>query len=338
MARRRGRKGDDADLVALQQALDAVLDDDWERAENGLSEIAREDSERVDAYLALAKIYRRRGEIGRSIRLHQNLLLRTDLAHAEREASLQGLAQDFQRGGFLQRAIAAYHEVLEQRPKEPRALRAMVRLAADARDFELAFAMQKRLGRVEPDTAREDEGRLLVERAQAALAAGRTDDARTALKKAVRRTPMNAMAWIRLGDVEAERGKNKAALAAWRKAVEVDRRAGARVYPKLESAYAAMGKTRDFEALLQGFLKERPGDTPARLALVQHLASGGQTEAALVQASEGLDRDSDSLPLEGARARVALSEHREGELVAALERLLGVLDRQGLLTHRERLD
>ena len=315
-----------------------MLDDELGQAEEALAELVREDSDQVDAYLALAQIYRRRGEIGRAIRIHQNLLLRGDLRDEHRSLALEGLARDFQRGGFLQRAIAAYQEVLQRRPKDARALRALMRLSADARDFDSALESQRRLARVEGASAKQDEARLLVEMAQAAHAAGKTDDARKALRKAVKRDPGMAVAWMRLGEIEAERGKNKAALAAWKKLVETDRRAAAQVYPRLETAYAAVGKPREFETLLRGLLEGRSGDTAARLALIRHLAARGDLEAALREADEAIGRDPEHLALHGARARALLAEGREAEAAKALDDLLGVLDRQGLLDHRERLD
>jgi lipopolysaccharide biosynthesis regulator YciM len=341
LARLRGRKGaagGTRERDALLIALRAVLDDDLGEAEDALAALVRDDSDQVDAYLALARIYRRRGEIGRAIRIHQNLLLRRDLADEHRDDALEGLARDFQRGGFLQRAIAAYQEVLQRKPKDPKALRALMRLSADARDFDSALAAQKRLARVEPAGAKDDEARLLVEMAQAAHAAGQTDGARKALKKAVSREPSLAVAWMRLGEIEAERGKNKAALAAWKRLVETDRRAGAEVYARLETAYAALGKPRDFETLLRRLLEERSGDTAARLALIRHLAARGDVDAALIEAKAALESDPQHVALHGARARALLSEGHEAEALEALHELLEVLDRHGLLEHRERLD
>ena len=60
--------------------------------------------------------------------------------------------------------------------------------------------------------------------------AGRSEDARKILRRALRRDGSLARAWVRLGALEAERGKDKKALEAWRKVPEVDRRAAAHVY------------------------------------------------------------------------------------------------------------
>ena len=105
----RSRKVDAARVEeAFRRALIALLDDDPEGAELPLAELVRDDSTQIEVYLALGQLYRRRGEISRAIRIHQNLLLRSDLASEHRERALRGLARDFQRGGFLQRAISAF--------------------------------------------------------------------------------------------------------------------------------------------------------------------------------------------------------------------------------------
>ncbi len=324
--------------AAMREALRRVLDDDLDGAEELLSRIVRGDSDRVEAYLCLARLYRRRGETGRAIRVHQNLLLRTDLKPRDRDEALLGLAGDFRQGGFLQRAIAAYEEVLERRPRERGALRALVRLHADVREYDRALTLCRRLARMEGRDPRGEEAALWVESAEAAHAEGRNEDARRALRKALRRDPRSVGAWIRLGHLEAERGRAKRALAAWRQVPQLDRRRAAEVYPRLEATYAALGRARDFEAELRGLLAERPGDTGARLALVRALAARGETETAVAEARSLLEHDAENLEAHGALARALLSEGREPEAVKELGELVDALDRRGLLAPREHLD
>lgn len=320
---------------AYRTALQATLDGDLDAAEAELGAIVRVDSGEVDAYLALGRLYRRRGEVGRAIRIHQNLLLRTDLSHGQRDEALLGLARDFRAGGFLQRAIAAYQEVLERGAGGRESLEALVRLHADAREHTKALAVLRRLGKEGGDAGAEVEARLLVEAAEAAHAEGRSDDARKALKRALRRQPRLALAWARLGELEAERGRPKRALAAWKKVVEVDRRSAARIYPRLEATYAALGRPREFETLLRGLLAERSGDAAARLALARHLAARGEADAALAELAPLLQASPDDLPAQGARASILLAEGREADALKAFEELLRSLERQGLLAPRE---
>jgi lipopolysaccharide assembly protein B len=105
-ARRHKRAPRDAPAL-IRAALLAVLDGEHERAEELLTAAVGLESSGSEAYLALGRYYRMRGEIGRAIRVHQNVLLRRDLDPEQTVAALEDLARDFRQGGFLQRAIAS---------------------------------------------------------------------------------------------------------------------------------------------------------------------------------------------------------------------------------------
>jgi lipopolysaccharide biosynthesis regulator YciM len=326
----------DADSAA-RAALLAVLDRDHERAEQLLVASAELDSRGVEPYLALARFYRTRGDIGRAIRIHQNLLLRRDLDREQRLACLADLAADFRQGGFLQRAIASYEEVLERDPKHVAALRALVKLLGDVRDHQRAIAMQRRLARVENRDPAAEQAELWVDMAEAAHAEGRTRDARRAAKRALRANLHSVRAWILLGTLEAERGRSKAALAAWQRVPTIDRKSGALVYPRIESAYAALDRSREFEAYLRGLLAERGDDLHVHLALGRALAARGEIEEALAELRRVLERDPEHLGARAALGRLLLSEHRDPEAAKEYAELLDVLERCGLLRARARL-
>lgn len=289
------------------------------------------DSTGVEPYLALARFYRMRGEIGRAIRVHQNLLLRQDLTPEQTITAMADLAADFRQGGFLQRAIASYEEVLARDPKHVESLRALVSLAGAVRDYPRALAAQKRLAKLDKTNAAVERARLWVDMAEAALAEGRNDDARKAVRRALRTNPQSVRGWIVLGSLEAERGKSKAALAAWSKVPAIDRRSAALVYPQIESAYAALDKPRDYEAYLRGLIEERGDDVHARLALARTLAARGETEEALAELRRVLERSPDDLETRAALGRLLISERRDSESSKATAELLDVLERRGLL-------
>jgi lipopolysaccharide biosynthesis regulator YciM len=171
--------------------------------------------------------------------------------------------------------------------------------------------------------------------AEAAHAEGRSDDARRALRRALRRDPRCVRAWIQLGALEAERGRSKRALAAWRKVPELDRRSGAEVYQRLGATYAALGRAREFEEYLRELLEERRGDVDASLALARALSARGETDAAIAALRVVLDRDAEDLQAHAVLSRVLLAEGREADAVKELGELVGALERSGALERRE---
>jgi len=328
-----GSRGDADTLV--RKALRCVLEGELDTAEELLGRAVRIDSDQFDAYLSLARLYRLRGEIGRAIRVHQNLLLRTDIRSDQRDEALLGLAGDFRKGGFLQRSIAAYEELLSRSPNHPSALRALVRLRADVRDYPRALELQRRLARSEGREGRSGEAQLLVEMAEAAHAEGRSDEERRALRRALRKDPGCVRAWIRLGAWEAERGRSKRALAAWRRVAELDRRSGAEVYARLEAAYASVGRAREFESYLRELRERRPGDVDAGLALARALSARGDADAAIAEVRAVMERDGEDLRAHAVLSRVLLAAGREAEAAKELGELVDLLERGGALERRE---
>jgi lipopolysaccharide biosynthesis regulator YciM len=313
----------------LRGALLAVLDQDFDSAERAIANAARVDSDAIDAYLALARLYRVRGELGRSIRIHQNLLLRPDLSRDERSSALFELARDFHAGGFSARAIACYEEVLSQDKKNSAALAGLSELLADAGDFRRALQMRRRLAKLVADpNADAAEAALLLRMARAEHEEGRSDSARKLLKKAAKRDPQCAEAFALLGEIEAERGKSKAALAAWSAAATLGGPVADSVHPKLEATFAALGRAQDYEGFLRELLESQPEEAAARLALSRTLAARGETDSAISELRALLDRQPNSVDARTALGRLLIAEHREPDALKEFSELLGVLESQ----------
>jgi lipopolysaccharide biosynthesis regulator YciM len=313
--------------AAVRQALYALLDHDLDAAQELLARAAQLDPDEIDAYLILGRLYRDRGEVGRAIRIHQNLLLRPELGESRETEVLRELASDFRAGGFLRRAIASFEEVLSRIPRDERSLRELAELLATTRDHERAIEIERRLARVQGRDAAAREGELQVEIARNAEAEGRASDARKALKRATRRDPRNVEALVLLGRVEAAEGRTRQALAAWRKVPEVDRRAGVRVYPELAATFAAAGKQAEYEKYLSRLLDEQPEDPAARLALAHALGARGETDAALDAIRRVLANDPNDLEAHAALGRALVAAGREGEALKSYAELLAVLER-----------
>ena len=314
---------------ALREALLALLDRELDRAEGALSALAREPGAEPFAFLALGKLYRVRGEVGRAIQIHQHLLLRKDVSSSLRVVALSDLAEDFRRGGFLRRAIASFEEVLAHDPRNESALRALAGLYGDVRDHAAALATERRLGRITGRGSGPAESLRLVETAEAAHAEGRTAEARRAVRRALRRDASNVRALVLLGVLEAELGRPKHALAAWRRVPELDPRSGPQVYARLAATFALLGRPREHETYLQGILSRVPEDAGARLALARALASRGETELALLELRRVLEREPDHWEVQHELGHILLGARREKDALVAYAELLQRLEQQG---------
>ena len=84
--------------------LNFLVQDQPDRALEAFLRAVEVDRDTVEMHLALGALYRRRGEIDRAIRVHQNLIGREDLEPRHREQATYALAQDYLKAGLHDRA------------------------------------------------------------------------------------------------------------------------------------------------------------------------------------------------------------------------------------------
>lgn len=329
-SRRGPEAGPSATTAPLRDALRLVLAGELGAAERALAEAARVDSSSIDVYLALANLFRSRGEIGRAIQIHQNLLLRQDLPVAVRRECQLGLALDFRAGGFLQRAAASFEELLEVEPRNQLALRELERIKIDSGEWEEAIRIRRRIS----DGPRSTRilAHLWTGVGRARAREGHPADARRAFKKALSRDRGCAEAYIALGDQLLAEGKTRKAIGLWRRALPLHRAAGLLVYPRLWEGFSGLQDFAGLERALRQQLADQPEDTEALLWLARTCVRLGRVDEALTQLRRQLDRMPGYLPAYAEIGRILVSERRDFEALKAFEELL---DRLPL--ERERL-
>ena len=71
------------------------------------------DQDTVETHLALGSLFRRRGEVNRAIRIHQNIIARPQLSQGQRLDALLALGYDYLNAGVLDRAERVFLDLLQ---------------------------------------------------------------------------------------------------------------------------------------------------------------------------------------------------------------------------------
>src|SRR4029079_1330615 len=106
--------------------LNFLLNEEPDKAVDVFIKMLEVDSNTVETHLAVGKLFRRRGEVDRAIRIHQNLMARPELDKNYREQSLFELGQDYLSAGVLDRAERIFLEVLSVKDYSIPAYRALL--------------------------------------------------------------------------------------------------------------------------------------------------------------------------------------------------------------------
>jgi lipopolysaccharide biosynthesis regulator YciM len=138
----------------------------------------------IETHFALGSLYRRRGEVERAIRIHQNLLARDALAPEHREQALLALAQDHLRAGLLDRAEGLFLKVSEVPRLRGSALDALRGVYERQHDWQQALGAYRQLARIGAAPAPTVAAHYLCELATLAIERGDSAGARQLLRDA----------------------------------------------------------------------------------------------------------------------------------------------------------
>jgi lipopolysaccharide biosynthesis regulator YciM len=96
---------------AYFKGLNHLLNEQQDQAIDAFIEAVQNDPDTSELHFALGNLFRRRGEYDRAVRVHEHLLSRADISHADRQRAQHGLALDYLKAGLLDRAEEALRKL-----------------------------------------------------------------------------------------------------------------------------------------------------------------------------------------------------------------------------------
>ncbi|MDQ6954529.1 MAG: heat-shock protein [Mariprofundaceae bacterium] len=141
----------DERVSPLLRGINYLLVDKPDLALQEMVQVAKLRSEAADVYMALGEMFRSHGEIGRAVRIHQNILARPDVSSELYLQAHFALAKDFQTGGLLDRALRHYQKVLDVKSGHLNALKASLRIREQSSEWLKAEALLSRIEQLQGD-------------------------------------------------------------------------------------------------------------------------------------------------------------------------------------------
>jgi lipopolysaccharide biosynthesis regulator YciM len=188
--------------------LDYLVTEQPDRALDMFLKLMDASADTIETHFALGALYRRRGEVERAIRIHQNLLARDELAPQHREQALLALAQDYLRAGLLDRAEGLFQKVAEAPRLRASALAALRGVYERQHEWRQALDVYRQLVRIKAAPPRLVAAHYLCELAALEIERGAGDAARTLLRQARRETapfPRAALLRAQIADRQNDR-------------------------------------------------------------------------------------------------------------------------------------
>ena len=228
VGRRGARRDPHAELRSARppndyfRGLNYLLNEQQDEAIEVFIRLVEVDSETIETHLALGNLFRRRGEVDRAIRIHQNLIARPNLAREHRAYALLELARDYMRAGVLDRAEGLFSELVRNRMHVVEASRQLLTIYEREREWHAAIDTARKLQRASGRALGDVVAHYWCELADAERAAGNTKAAGNLAARALSADSGSVRASILEGDLAMDAGQYRQAVRAYRRVESQD--------------------------------------------------------------------------------------------------------------------
>ena len=130
------------------KGLNFLLSDQPDKAVDHFIALLDVDSETIETHLALGNLFRQRGEVERSIRIHQNLIARPSLTREQRDLALLQLGKDFYQAGLFDRCEEIFVQLKQSPEYKQVALENLLNIYQQLKDWKEAVTVTEALNRL----------------------------------------------------------------------------------------------------------------------------------------------------------------------------------------------
>ena len=239
------------------KGLNFLLNEQTDKAIEAFIEVVKVDPQTVELHFALGSLFRRRGEVERAIRMHENLLGRADLAPEQKLVALYELAQDYLKAGLLDRAEELFGR-LQGTQYEQQGFKFLLEIYEQEKDWYKAIETSRKMDAVTGESSAKDIANFYCELALGEMSNSRWGAARDFLREALVVNRRCTRANMLYGDIELAQGNTEAAIEAWKSIESQNPGYIALVAEKLLAAYGSLNKAAEGLHLLRGYLATHP--------------------------------------------------------------------------------
>ena len=262
------------------RGLNYLLNEQQDKAIEVFLKLAEYNRDTVETHLALGNLFRRRGEVDRAIRVHQNLIARPSLSEAEKTIALLELGEDYMRAGLLDRAETLFTDLVAMDALAPSALTHLVSIYQHERDWNKAIDNARKLESATGESRGAIIAQFHCELAEQARSRGEWETARESLDAAVEAEHDCVRASMILGHIESSLGNLDAAIAAFEHVAERDVDYVPEILSPLLDCYARAQRMQRAEEFLLRMTERHQGVSPV-LALAKLYARTKGEKAAV---------------------------------------------------------
>jgi lipopolysaccharide biosynthesis regulator YciM len=235
------------------RGLNLVLSRKTDEALELFVQMAKVDDDTLETHFALGHLFRRRGEMERAIRVHENLLARPNLNEAQRHQALFSLAEDYLGAGLFDRAEHLFSELRDSTTLAEPALEKLVSIYEREQEWLKAIDAHRKLEMLRGGKSSQ-VAHYYCELAELARAAGDRALAREHLRNTVRSESGALRGTLIRATLAREEQNYPQAIPLYEQVIAADRHFISEVLPPLLECYRASNRLQELDDYLDRLL------------------------------------------------------------------------------------
>lgn len=268
--------------------LNYLLNEQADKAVDIFIKLLDVDSETVETHLALGSLFRRRGEVDRAIRIHQNLIARPQLSVAERKEALLALGQDYMSAGVFDRAERIFLEVVELGGcRETRSLHGLLAIYEQEKSWESALEVIKKIELLKGQSMHTQAAHYYCEIADQALKINMYDKAQQATRQALAIDKQSVRASLLQASLDMKHLRFKPAIRALKRVPQQDPEFLTEIIEQLIVCYRELDLMNECVEFLQQTIEAHPRASTI-FVIAEYLRSEKNMDIAIDFVSEKL--------------------------------------------------
>ena len=240
------------------KGLNFLLNEQTDQALEHFLAMVRVDDKTIETHFALGSLFRRRGEVDRAIRIHQNIIARPDLAAEQRDQALFSLAKDYLHAGLLDRAEKLFVRLAQGSRYQVQALESLCGIYEQEKEWQKAIDAGQRLEVLGGRSLALQIAHYYCELAEAAAVSKDYAAARQHVKKAQSGRPRTMRGALTRAHIARETDDNKTALRLYHRIIEEHTYLIAEALPEIVATYEREGSMAGLDRALRSMLKSNP--------------------------------------------------------------------------------
>ena len=260
--------------VDYLKGLNFLLNEQTDQALEHFLEMVRVDDKTIETHFALGSLFRRRGEVDRAIRIHQNIIARPDLAAEQRDQALFSLAKDYLHAGLLDRAEKLFVRLSEGSRYQVQALENLGRIYELEKEWQKAIDSGQKLEALGGESLALQIAHYYCELAEESAAKNDYASARQYVKKAQAGRPRTMRGALTRAHIARETDDNKTAIRLYHRIIDEPTYLIAEALPEIVVAYEKDGSMKGLDKALKAMLVDDPdmASLVAYTAIINNIA------------------------------------------------------------------